>query len=216
MSPTKSARQVLKEEMLSKQRPPQWDKVFEKELFLIADKKVRDFTLSCLERAPGYFWFSAASISGKYHSSFGQGDGGLVRHTRALCHFSHQLVMECDPLGLNKKFDSIISAGILHDLVKYGFTFEYDDYLHHGEIAAKLVYEWGKGIIEEEQLSEICNMILFHLGPYEKRSNTLPWQDKLVKKTHYLIQICDIMASRKDIDIIGLFNDPSTQKKNPC
>lgn len=214
MSPTKS--QELKNAMLAMTRPNNWDKVFEKQLFLITDEKIRDFTLSCLERAPGYFWHSAASISQKYHSSFGQGEGGLVRHTQALCHFSHQLVMECDPFGLNKKFDQIISAGILHDLIKYGHNLNYDEYSHHGEIAAKQVYEWGKGIIDEEKLSDICNMILYHMGVYEKRSNTLPWQDKLVKKTHHLIQVCDIMASRKDIDIIGLFNDPATQKKNPC
>lgn len=204
------------EEMLKKERPKNWDKVFEKELYLIKDEKIRNFTLSCLERAPAYFYYCAASLSGKYHSPFGQGDGGLVRHTKALCHFSYQLVVECDPFQLSKKFDLIISAGILHDLFKYGTRMSYDEYLHHGEIAAKQIYEWGKGIIDEEQLSEITNMILFHLGIYEKRSNTLPWQDKVVKKSHHLIQVCDIMSSRKDINIIGLFDDTDVKKTHTC
>lgn len=201
--------------MLKRERPNNWDKIFEKELYQINDKKIRDFTLSCLEKGPGYFWFSAASISGKYHSSFGQGECGLVRHTKALCYFATELTISCDPFQLSKKYDVIISAGILHDLFKYGTHFTYEEYLHHGEIAAKKVYEWGQGVIDEERLSEICNLILFHLGPYEKRSNTLPWQDKLVKKSHQLIQVCDIISSRKEVDLIGILDGIGT-KKTDC
>lgn len=201
----------LAEEMLKKERPNNWDKIFEKELYTIQDEKVRDFTLVCLEKAPGYFWHCASSLSGKYHSSFGQGEGGLIRHTRALCYFARELTISCDPFDISNKYDLIISAGILHDLFKYGINFNYNEYLHHGEIAAKYVWSWGKSYgLDEEKLREICNGILFHLGKYEKRSNTLEWQDKLVKKTHYVIQVCDIISSRKEVDIIGLFENYSS------
>lgn len=203
------------QELLKSVRPDNWDKVFEKELYTIKDEKIRAFTLSCLEKAPPYFWHCAASLSGKYHAPLGQGKGGLVRHTRALCYFAKELTLSCDPFHISGKYDLIISAGILHDLFKYGTNMTYNEYLHHGEIAAKYVYDWGKSYgIDEERLREICNMILLHLGEYEKRSNQLEWQDKITKKTHYLIQICDIASSRREVDIVGMFDNETHPKTN--
>ena len=67
--------------------------IFKNELELIKDEKLRafiDFYLS--NRVPSYFWEIGASASGKYHPPFSQGNGGLVRHTKAVVYFCDELM----------------------------------------------------------------------------------------------------------------------------
>ena len=66
---------------------------FKNELELIKDEKLRAFTEFYLSnRVPSYFWEIGASASGKYHPPFSQGNGGLVRHTKAVVYFCDELI----------------------------------------------------------------------------------------------------------------------------
>lgn len=67
---------------------------------------------------PEYFWTVPASLSGKYHSCFDAGKGGLVRHTR-MC------VMVADELIRLDRFsvvnaDLLCAAMLMHDSFKNG------------------------------------------------------------------------------------------------
>ena len=68
-------------------------KHFERELNLIVNEDLRMAVKSYMEEAtPDYFWTDGASSSGKYHPKFSQGDGGLVRHTKAVVMFAEELL----------------------------------------------------------------------------------------------------------------------------
>ena len=68
-------------------------KLFERELELIVDEELRMVVKAyLLERVPDYFWTDGASSSGKYHPQFAQGEGGLVRHTKAVVMFAEELL----------------------------------------------------------------------------------------------------------------------------
>ena len=58
--------------------------VFEKELEKVGHLENRSATVAFLETVePEYFWYVPASSTGKYHPDFAQGEGGLIRHTKA-------------------------------------------------------------------------------------------------------------------------------------
>ena len=60
-------------------------KLFARELDLIVNDDLRMAVKSYMdEETPDYFWTDGASSSGKYHPQFSQGEGGLVRHTKAV------------------------------------------------------------------------------------------------------------------------------------
>ena len=68
-------------------------KHFERELNLIVNEELRMAVKAYLEEeTPDYFWTDGASSSGKYHPSFSQGVGGLVRHTKAVVMFAEELL----------------------------------------------------------------------------------------------------------------------------
>ena len=59
--------------------------VFDKEIPLVQNEKMSEFAKYYFsEFVPNYFWEIGASSSGKYHPTFSQGKGGLVRHTKAV------------------------------------------------------------------------------------------------------------------------------------
>ena len=57
---------------------------FEKEIGWIHSEKIAKFATYCVNNLPAYFFTVPASSSGKYHPSYALGDGGLVRHTKAV------------------------------------------------------------------------------------------------------------------------------------
>ena len=62
--------------------------LFNTEINRIESEDLRSFVRYYLdEYTPDYFWKIGASSSGKYHPVFSQGEGGLVRHTKAVCMF---------------------------------------------------------------------------------------------------------------------------------
>jgi hypothetical protein len=94
-------------------------KLFEDELEFIIREDIRQFTEKALKTLPEYFFLIPASSSGKYHPSTDLGEGGLVRHSKAVARVAYEL------FGFNTLFnftedekDMMISACILHDGVK--------------------------------------------------------------------------------------------------
>mgnify|MGYP007130619309 CR=1 FL=1 len=95
-------------------------KLFERELDLIVNEDLRMLTKAYLEeRVADYFWEIGASSSGKYHPSFSQNVGGLVRHTKAVVMFAEELLRMNTYAYLNEEYkDYIIVACLVHDTCK--------------------------------------------------------------------------------------------------
>ena len=63
------------------------------EIHYIKDFHLQNLVASYLiEYVPDFFWEIGASSTGKYHPAFSQGEGGLVRHTKAVVAFANELL----------------------------------------------------------------------------------------------------------------------------
>lgn len=87
-------------------------------LSLIKTTEMLDFAKIILMNADEYFFTMPASTTGKYHPSFALGDGGLVRHTKAVTMCAYTIA---DSLGFDDVHkDAIVVAAIAHDIKKKG------------------------------------------------------------------------------------------------
>lgn len=144
--------------------------VFNDELALIQDKDIRAFTEKCILKTPDYFYTVPASSTGKYHPEYSLGEGGLIRHTKALILIAETLLN----LEYNKnKFtreehDCIISAGILHDSFKHGDAETKFTVANHPMIAADHVLEFAENKTEQKYAKIISDMIRCHSGEWNE------------------------------------------------
>ena len=178
---------------------------FEKELETIEDLHLRGFTRFALSNAPKYFYSIGASSSGKYHPQFSQGEGGLVRHTKAVLMFCNELLnmspyYELPPLW--KDYARV--ACLLHDICKYGDEEEMNknEYVDHSVNGAWYVDKmWGLYHSTDTQIciefapELITHAIMCHMGRWSKESQ------RPISIIDNLVHLADYVASRNFINI---------------
>lgn len=167
---------------------------------------IRDFARACLDIVPEYFWTVPASSSGKYHPMYALGDGGLVRHTLALCRIM-KYILDLQCMGnvyMEREAELMLVAGMMHDTYKSGSDGDYTKSkytkFNHPLLAANAV-RGVKGYIKKEEVEFCAHCIESHMGEWnkDKRSNmVLP---KPEDKYQILVHISDYLASRKDITL---------------
>lgn len=174
-------------------------KYFEREINLIQSEDYRTFMREYLNRfVPQYFWEIGASSSGKFHPIFSQGEGGLVRHTKAVVMFAEELLRMSSYMYMKDDYkDFVIMACIAHDTAKYGMAvYDKKEYPNHGKNAAKLLdmawYEYF-GIEAPEYL---LSAIRSHMGQW-----TTDKEDRPFTNIDRCVHMADYMASRSFIDI---------------
>lgn len=174
--------------------------MFETELKRIKNENIREFAANLLDSGniPLYFWEDGASSSGKYHPRFSQGDGGLIRHTKAVC-----LILE-DMLRLwdfsEEEQDYARVAALFHDCVKYGTeVFDKSKYKFHAENAAELIGKNWKSAFNEDCPECLINAMRRHMGRWGA--------DKPQTEFDYAIHLADYFASRSYIDIPSITED---------
>jgi len=170
------------------------------ELCLIRDRAVREFTEHCLAEAPEYFWTVPSSSSGKYHPEQSNGEGGLVRHTRAVVYFAIKL---CDVFSATRlETDCVIAASILHDVLKYGLPKQDHTTKNHDYEGAVWVREHGiaQGL-DKRLLDLITGSIAWHMG----RWTDLTGRDVERKfpeeygYIHLVVHLADVIAAQKNV-----------------
>lgn len=154
------------------------------ELNVIFNDDIRRETIKAfLKACPPYFWEIASSGTGKYHAVDERGEMGNWIHTKRV--FVTYLVLSRSYLeqGLISDFenDAGKSAALLHDMLKFGWPSEREDYAvsNHdvigGDIAKNLVSlpretwgsihahngSWGDGKNPETEWEK-----LFHMADY--------------------------------------------------
>lgn len=180
---------------------------FAAEIAAIQNIELRDFVEFFLEeRTPAYFWTCGASSSGKYHPKFSQGEGGLVRHTRAACI----LLEECLRLSpfcylSDKRKDYARVAMILHDTRKYGRENEIDktQFANHAVNAAAAVENaWREFFDNSDGCPEfLLSAIQCHMGQWSE-PDYRPFTN-----IDRAVHMADYWASRSMIEIPGLMED---------
>lgn len=182
--------------------------VFEKELNYITNEDLKEFVIECLEKAPEYFYHVPASSSGKYHPKQDLGEGGLIRHTKAVVQVALDLI-RCEQFYEAKESkDEIVSACILHVVIKNGFEDSGHTMTEHPLLACKFI---EKVFIESDKnyskiwtnKNYIQALIKTHMGIWNKDkegNEVLPlignYNDKGL-----LVHLADYIASRKYVDM---------------
>lgn len=172
---------------------------FETEINRIINEDFRAFVIFYLENfTPAYFWEIGASSSGKYHPKFSQGQGGLVRHTKAACLFLEDILrMSSYAYMGEEKHDFCRVALILHDTIKYGFGTEMDktEYKMHAINAAHNVANAWYEYFGKEAPYLLTQAIRSHMGQWSER------EDRPFTQIDRAVHLADYMSSRSYIDI---------------
>lgn len=179
---------------------------FDHEIEFIQSEDLRSFVRFYFDcRVPDYFWTIGASSSGKFHPAMSQGEGGLVRHTKAVAWFCEELLRMSQWAYLtDERKDYARVACLLHDTAKYGVYAEInkDDYPRHGSIAANCVEHAWPVFFEEDCPYELTHAILSHMGQW-----TTDKADRPFTPIDRLVHMADYVASRSFIDIPAINAD---------
>ena len=174
-------------------------KLFEREINLIVNEDLRMAVKSYMdEETPDYFWTDGASSSGKYHPQFAQGEGGLVRHTKAVVMFAEELLRMSSYAYMREEYkDYVIAACILHDTAKYGIS-EYDKkaYKDHARNAAKAFFDYCTQVMDYLPHYLLLNAVESHMGQWSTDR-----EDRPFTSVDRCVHMADYMASRSFIDI---------------
>lgn len=177
---------------------------FKTEINYIKNDKYKKAAYELIELLPDYFFEVAASSTGKYHPSFSLGNGGLLRHTKALVRIGIELM---NNESLNHNFtddekDLLIIAMIMHDGLKHGLTESKYTKFEHPIIVCDYIKEnKDKLSLDDNEIKFITKAIASHMGQW----NTSPYSDIVLPlpkdKYQRFVHMCDYLASRKFLDI---------------
>lgn len=171
---------------------------FNREINLIKNEDYRKFIEFYLnECVPSYFWEIGASASGKFHPQFSQGNGGLVRHTKAVVMFAEELLKMSNYMYMSEEHkDFVIMACIVHDTCKYG-KYEYDkvEYKNHSVNASELLNDYWYKYFGIQASEFLLSAIRCHMGQWSEREN------KPFTNIDRCVHMADYMASRNFINI---------------
>lgn len=174
---------------------------FEREIQMISSIDLQDFVRFFFDEKVGaWFWKSGASSSGKFHPEFTHGEGGLVRHTRAVAVVCQELLRMSGYAYMKEEYkDYAIVACLLHDTRKYGKGDEEDKncYKEHGRLAADAVAAAWLEFFDQGEAPELLLMaIRSHMGQWTENKNDRPFTN-----IDRLVHLADYIASRPFWDI---------------
>jgi len=172
---------------------------FEKEMELIFSLGIREFTRLCVISAPDYFFTDCpASSTGKYHPISELGPDGTILHTKKVLTTAYEL---CRGLECEDHRDEILSACIIHDLLKQGVKRTGHTMKNHPKLAADLVEQVQRDtqLLDEESYNVIRNCVGFHYGPWSSN----PWKKSLHKYTpeELCVYLSDYISSKRCVEI---------------
>lgn len=179
--------------------------LLKKEINYVKDVSLRKDLKVLIGVLPNYFFEIPAASTGKYHPSFAQGEGGLIRHTKVAVRIAYELLTN-NTVGAkftDRDKDLIIMALILHDGVKSGMEHSKYTKFDHPLLVSKLIMEnMSKLSMEVDDIRKMCSMIESHMG--EWNFDTYQQKEVLPKpKTaeQRFVHMCDYLASRKFLDV---------------
>jgi len=175
------------------------EEVFRQELDVINDSGIKEFTKLCLANAPDYFFTDCpASSTGKYHPLNELSWDGTIIHTKKVFNIAYTLSRG---LGIEENRDAILSACIIHDLLKKGKKNSPWTQKNHPQLAAELVdsIQRDTQLLSDKDYKIIRDSVFFHYGP---------WTTKIIAKpmTEYTLEelcvyISDYIGSKRFLDV---------------
>jgi hypothetical protein len=179
-----------------------WD-AFKEELALIKNETIKQFALNAIVIMPDYFFTMPSSTTGKYHPSYALGDGGLLRHTRAMVRIACELFRLDWWNFSDDERDLLVVSAILHDGWKKGDGMTKWTVDNHPVFASNAIKndEIASKILSNEQLEMVLGCIKSHMGSWntDKQGNEI--MPKPVTKHQKLLHLIDYLASRKCLEM---------------
>jgi len=173
--------------------------VFKNELELISENRIREFTKLCIFSAPDYYFTDCpASSTGKYHPINEISWDGTIIHTKKVFNIAYALSRG---LGIEHNRDVILSACIIHDLVKKGWNGGQWTQKNHPKLAAELVEQVQKDtqLLTVEEYEIVRNGVFYHYGPWTTKDNAKPMTDYTLEEL--CVYMSDYIASKRFIDV---------------
>jgi hypothetical protein len=184
--------------------------VFIEELNQISDEKLRGFVAEFLDTTvPKYFYHVPASSSGKYHPSQDLGEGGLVRHTKAVVRVALDL-LRCELFveDNSKNKDVAITACLLHDTFKNGIEDSGHTILEHPLLASETFYDIYTPIVSNNEEFDKGEVIWLSIARHMGKWNTNDKGETILPRPYNeydkLVHLADYIASRKYINFEDL------------
>jgi hypothetical protein len=177
---------------------------FKEELELIKNENIRKFAEQAIEIMPDYFFQIPASSTGKYHPSYSLGDGGLLKHSKAVARIAYELFRLSWWDFDNDKKDLLLVAAMLHDGWKSGKIQGRYTVTEHPLIATKeITTRFSENdLISYEDLCFLISVISSHMGKWNKDYKTneevLPIPETKYQKFFHL---ADYLASRRCLEM---------------
>lgn len=189
--------------------------LFQKELDTFTHLDIKEFCEKILDDAPDYFFHVAASSTGKYHPDYAQGDGGLMRHTKAVLRFYNHFTSleQYKNIFTEREIDLGRVSCIAHDIQKSGTEESYQEKIGNGAkkvftvfdhplLAAKYIMSYKNKYLNENELKYIALSIGCHMGQWNTDKKSKIELPKPTTQMQQLVHLSDYMASRKDIEVI--------------
>lgn len=198
------------------------------EIDLIQHEDIRQLVRATLDAAPACFWTMPAATTGKYHPAISLGEGGLVRHTRAVVRIAEHLL---DMQGIypeERQYSIALAACILHDCCKKWDTEKYTAFAHPRRAAeliatqANILWPADMADLPNATVGELlthperayaatapavrllCDCVESHMGRWNFNPRTGEELPRPLTPLQRLVHTADFLASRKDITLDGI------------
>lgn len=176
--------------------------VFKEEINYINNPKIKDSLCYMIEKLPDYFFTVAAASTGKYHPGYAQGEGGLLRHSKAAVRIGYELLSDpsiSDKYTSDEK-DLMLMGLLLHDGLKLGHDKEKYTRFDHPILMAKYIEDEKSNMqLTDDEVRLVSDVIKTHMGPWTKDYNGEEVLEKPKTKYQNFVHMCDYLASRKCI-----------------
>lgn len=173
--------------------------VFASELALINSSNIREFTKLCIASAPDYFFTDCpASSTGKYHPLNEISWDGTIIHTKKVFNVAYSLVRG---LNIEENRDAVLSACLIHDLIKKGLKGGQWVQKNHPQLAAELVEEIQRDtqLLSNEEYKIIYGSVFYHYGPWTTKKVSKEISDYTLEEL--CVYISDYIASKRFLDV---------------
>lgn len=176
--------------------------VLKDEINYIKDDRVKESLIYMINKLPDYFFTVEAASTGKYHPSYAQGDGGLLRHSKAAMRIGYELLS--NP-AIGDKYtdiqkDLMLMGLLLHDGLKLGSPQEKYTRFDHPILMANFIENESVNLkISSDEVNFVADVIKTHMGVWttDYRGNEV--LEKPKTKYQNFVHMCDYLASRKCI-----------------
>lgn len=183
---------------------------FAPEIAKISDKELQEaLTIFLTEEVPEYFWTTPASSSGRFHPAISLGEGGLIRHTKAVTQIAIELAEFYSDGKPHPSFtNTVIVASILHDSFKYGLTGSdtkegVTAFKNHGQVAGTA---WENFCYRYDYV--FLNPIAEAIGGHMTKWGGMTHITRMKSNTAKIVATADYIASRRFLDF------PELHEKN--